>query len=139
MNRVCKLVLCTAASVVLAAAAHAQGLKEHDTVGKDLHVSDGLICGTAEQAKKFFATHEDAFDGPDAGAINSSSLDQDKNECLVVGIAFIPGKQLDRVRHKEQTFAVQEILIVAIATPYGMQKITPDLAYTIVKVDEEGA
>jgi len=100
-----------------------------------------VICGTAEQAKNFVAHHQDDFASPgsDAESNNAGALGKDKDECLVAGIAYIPGKELDRVRHKDVTYAVHEILIVAVATPFGLQKIKPDLAYTIVKVDEESA
>ena len=130
-----KLLVCLAASVCLTFAA---GAEEGTT--NDVHVADGVICGTAEQAKSFVAHHPDDFASPgnDVESRNGDKMN-DKDECLVAGIAYIPGKELDRVRHKDVTYAVQEILLVAVATPYGLQKVKPDLVYTIVKVDEEGA
>ena len=44
-----------------------------------------------------------------------------------------------RVRNKDGSYAVTEILIVGVATPYGFLPIEPSVVYTLLKVAEEKA
>jgi len=46
---------------------------------------------------------------------------------------------MDRVRNKDGSYAVTEILIVGVATPYGFLPIEPSVVYTLLKVTEEKA
>ena len=57
--------------------------------------------------------------------------------CLVAGIAYVSGKQIERVRSKDGSYDVTEIMIVGVATPYGMLAIEPSVVYTLLKVNEE--
>jgi hypothetical protein len=46
---------------------------------------------------------------------------------------------MERVKSKDGSYDVTEILIVGVATPYGMLAIEPSVVYTLLKVTEEQA
>lgn len=95
--------------------------------------TDGvLVCATAADAKNYATLHKDAI---------KSAIDGEKDakSCLVVKVAFMPGKQADRIEQKDATYVVTEIMIVAVKTPYGFLRMRPNLAYTLIRVDDERA
>ena len=51
----------------------------------------------------------------------------------------MPGKQTERIEDKDTTYILTEILIVAVKTPYGLLRMRPNLAYTLMPVNEENA
>lgn len=135
MNLFAKIVVWIVMSLFAAFGARAQ-----DASSQDVRAAKLLICGTAEKAQHFAAENHDlqaaiANDGtPDGkGATGASSA------CLVAGIAYVSGKQIERVRSKDGSYDVTEIMIVGVATPYGMLAIKPSVVYTLLKVDEERA
>lgn len=130
MNLMTKLIVWIVLSVFAALGARAQDIRAEDVQAAKL-----VICGTAEKAQNFAAQNQDiqaaiAADSQSSGASAS---------CLVAGIAYVSGKQVDRVSNKDGSYAVTEILIVGVATPYGFLAIKPSVVYTLLKVDEEKA
>jgi hypothetical protein len=115
------LVSAALASLPLALGASAQPAVTTDNV---------VICATAADAKNYAALHERDI---------KSAIERETNAqtCLVAKIAFLPGKQIDLVEDRDATYAVTEILIVAVSTPYGLLKIGPNLAYTLLRLPEE--
>ena len=102
---------------------------------REVQAATLVICGSAEKAQRFAAQHQDIQAAiADDGQASSASA-----TCLVAGIAYIPGKQMERVQNKDGAYTVTEILIVGVATPYGMLAIEPSVVYTLLKVDEEAA
>ncbi len=91
-----------------------------------------LICATAADAKNYAALHKNAIRTAIEGEIDAKA-------CLIAKVAFLPGKQTERIEDKDTTYILTEILIVAVKTPYGMLKMRPNLAYTLMPVDEEKA
>ena len=89
-----------------------------------------VICATAADAKNYAAHHKHEI---------TSAIERETNAitCLVAKIAFLPGEQTDRIEDSDSTYAVTEILIVAVSTPYGLLKIRPNLAYTLLRLPEE--
>ena len=94
-----------------------------------------VICSSAEKAQHFAAQHQDV----QAAIAKDETKDASgaASACLVAGIAYISGKQMERVRSKDASYDVTEIMIVGVATPYGMLAIEPSVVYTLLKVDEE--
>ena len=82
------------------ASAHAQEVKT-DAV---------LICATAADAKSHAAIHKDEMQT----AIASES---DSKSRLVASIAFMPGKQTERIQQKDATYAVTKIRPTAPTAP----------------------
>jgi hypothetical protein len=118
----------------------ALGAKADDTRSQNVQAARMVICSSAEKAQNFAAQHQDVqaaitkdetSSGKDANGAGSA--------CLVAGIAYISGKQMDRVSSKDGSYHVTEIMIVGVATPYGMLAIEPSVVYTLLKVDEERA
>jgi hypothetical protein len=118
----------------------ALGAKADDTRSQNVQAARMVICSSAEKAQNFAAQHQDVqaaitkdetSSGKDANGAGSA--------CLVAGIAYISGKQIDRVNSKDGSYHVTEIMIVGVATPYGMLAIEPSVVYTLLKVDEERA
>jgi hypothetical protein len=135
MNLVTKVIVWIALSLFAALGARAQ-----DAPAQEVQAGRLVICGTAEKAQRFAAQHQDlqaAIANDDAATSKDAS--GASSACLVAGIAYVSGKQIDRVRSKDGTYDVTEILIVGVATPYGMLAIEPSVVYTLLKVEEEKA
>jgi hypothetical protein len=101
----------------------------------NVQTGDALICGTAEQAKAFVASHPDNLEAAVAAA-NGKGV---HGTCLSAQIAYVPGKAIGRIERPNVTYVVTEIMIVGVTTPYGIMAIKPDVAYTVLKVKEEAA
>jgi len=98
-----------------------------------LKTADGvLVCATAADAKNYAALHKNAIRSAIEGEIDAKA-------CLIAKVAYLPGKQTERIEDKDTTYILTEILIVAVKTPYGMLRMRPNLAYTLMPVDEEKA
>jgi len=98
-----------------------------------------VICGSAEKAQLFAAQNHDL-----QAAISNDEAAEGKgtgasSPCLVAGIAYVSGKAVERVQSKDGSYNVTEIMIVGVATPYGMLAIKPSVVYTLLKVEEERA
>jgi len=62
-------------------------------------LADVVICATAADARNYATTHKDAIQNAIAGEITGKA-------CVVAKIAFVPGKQSDRIEQKDATYAV---------------------------------
>ena len=135
MNLVTKVIVWIALSLFAALGARAQ-----DAPAQEVQAARLVICGTAEKAQRFAAQNQDlqAVIANDDAA-TSKDASGASSACLVAGIAYVSGKPIDRVRSKDGTYDVTEILIVGVATPYGMLAIEPSVVYTLLKVEEEKA
>jgi len=111
-----------ALSTLMIIAANAQEVRTGETV----------ICQTLGDARAYAATHRDKIQA----AIDSETH---AKACLVAKVAFVPGKEADRMEQKDATYTVTEILVVAVSTPYGLLSIYPSQAYTLLKIDEKTA
>ena len=94
-------------------------------------LADVVICATAADARNYATTHRDAIQNAIAGEITGKA-------CVVAKIAFVPGKQTDRMEQKDATYAVTEITIVGVSTPLGVLRIAPNLAYTLLRLPDRG-
>jgi hypothetical protein len=95
--------------------------------------ADGvLVCATAADAKNYATLHKNKIRNAIEGEIDAKA-------CLIAKVAYLPGKQTERIEDNDTTYILTEILIVAVKTPYGMLKMRPNLAYTLMPVDEEKA
>jgi hypothetical protein len=94
-------------------------------------LADVVVCATAADARSYAATHKDAIQNAIAGEITGKA-------CVVAKIAFVPGKQSDRLEQKDATYAVTEIMIVGVSTPLGVLGIPPNLAYTLLRLQDQG-
>jgi hypothetical protein len=123
MSMMRKLLVAVALSPMLVVAAHAQ-------VKDEIRTDDVVICATAADAKDYAATHKDTIQ-------RSIESERDGRACLVANVAFMAGRQSERFQHKDATYVVTEILIVGVKTRYGLLSMRPNLAYTLLKVEEE--
>jgi len=94
-------------------------------------LADIVICATAADARNYAATHKDGIQKAIDGAIDGKA-------CLVARIAFVPGKQSHRIEQKDATYAVTEITIVGVSTPLGVLGMPPNLAYTLLRLPDQG-
>jgi len=121
----------------------ALGAKAGDVSATDVQAGRLVICATAEKAQSFAAQNQDLQAAIANDDTKTSKDDGDassaRSACLVAGIAYISGKQMERVSSKDGSYDVTEILIVGVATPYGMLAIEPSVVYTLLKVNEERA
>ena len=130
MNAITKVIVWIVLSLFAALGARAQDVRSQDVQSAKL-----VICGTAEKAQHFAARNQDI----QAAIAANNEASSTSAPCLIAGIAYISGKQMDRVRNKDGSYAVTEILIVGVATPYGFLPIEPSVVYTLLKVAEEKA
>jgi len=130
MNVITKVIVWIVLSLFAALGARAQDVRSQDVQSAKL-----VICGTAEKAQHFAARNQDI----QAAIAANNEAGSTSAPCLIAGIAYISGKQMDRVRNKDGSYAVTEILIVGVATPYGFLPIEPSVVYTLLKVAEEKA
>jgi hypothetical protein len=135
MNLIAKVILWIVLSLFAALGARAD-----DARSQNVQAARMVICSSAEKAQNFAAQHQDV---QAAIAKDESATGKDANgaasACLVAGIAYISGKQMDRIQSKDASYHVTEILIVGVATPYGMLAIEPSVVYTLLKAEEERA
>ena len=142
MNLVAKVIVWIVLSLFAALGARAQDASSRD-VSRDVQAARLVICGSAEKAQLFAAQNQDLQASIANDDTKTSKDDGDassaRSACLVAGIAYISGKQMERVSSKDGSYDVTEILIVGVATPYGMLAIEPSVVYTLLKVNEERA
>jgi hypothetical protein len=94
-------------------------------------LADVVVCATAADAKNYATTHKDAIQNAIAGEVTGKA-------CVVAKVAFVPGKQSDRIEHKDATYAVTEITIVGVSTPLGVLGIPPNAAFTLLRLQDQG-
>lgn len=118
----------------------ALGAKAGEARDRDVQSARLVICSSAEKAQSFAAQNRDlqATIANDDQATKTDTSSP-SSACLVAGIAYISGNKLERVQSKDGSYDVTEILIVGVATPYGMLAIEPSVVYTLLKVTEEQA
>jgi hypothetical protein len=90
---------------------------------------DVLVCATPADAMTYAASHKDALQASIAGGA-------DDKACVATKVVFIPGKQGDRIEHRDATYAVTEILIVAVNTPRGILRTRPSIAFALLRLNE---
>jgi hypothetical protein len=90
---------------------------------------DVLVCATPADAMTYAASHKDALQASIAGGA-------DDKACVATKVVFIPGKQGDRIEHRDATYAVTEILIVAVKTPRGILRTRPSIAFALLRLNE---
>jgi hypothetical protein len=122
MRTLSKVLLAAALSTLPSAFAQAQAQV-------DVKEDKLLVCATAADAESYAVKHKDAV---------QSSITDDAGEkaCQVTNVVFIPGQQSDRIEHSDATYAVTEILIVAVKTPHGVLRTRPNIAYTLLRLNE---
>jgi len=98
-------------------------------VRADVKEDNVLVCATQADAKSYAASHKNAVQSSIAGGA-------DEKACVVTKVVFIPGKQSDRIEHSDATYAITEILIVAVKTPYGVLRMRPNVAYALLRLNE---
>lgn len=118
----------------------AWGAKAREAPDRDVQSARLVICSTAEKAQSFAAQNQDvqAAIANDSQATKTDASTA-SSACLVAGIAYISGNKMERVQGRDGAYDVTEILIVGVATPYGMLAIEPSVVYTLLKVKEEQA
>jgi hypothetical protein len=118
----------------------ALGAKALEAPAGDVQSARLVICSTAEKAQSFAVQNHDLQAAiANDGKATKTDASTASSPCLVAGIAYISGNKLERVQSKDGSYDVTEILIVGVATPYGMLSIEPSVVYTLLKVTDEQA
>jgi hypothetical protein len=118
----------------------ALGAKAREAPARDVQSARLLICSSAEKAQSFAAQNQNLQAAiADDGEAAKTDASTASSACLVAGIAYISGNKMERVQSQDGSYDVTEILIVGVATPYGMLAIEPSVVYTLLKVTEEQA
>jgi hypothetical protein len=114
---------------VFAQSVFAQSAFAQAEVQGDVKEDSVLVCATAADAASYAARHKDAIQSSIAG-------EADEKACVVNKVVYIPGKQSDRIEYRDATYAVTEILIIAVKTPHGVLRTRPNLAYALLRLNE---
>jgi hypothetical protein len=122
MRNFSKLLIAAALSTLPAAFAQAE-------VQAEPTEENVLVCATQADAMSYAASHKDALQASLAGGANDKA-------CVATKVVFIRGKQGDRIEHSDATYAVTEILILAVKTPGGVLRTRPNLAYALLRLNE---
>ena len=122
------------ALLALAVPAPAQNKPPNDGA---VQVSAGLVCDTPKQIVRYV----ELFRGNARAAADAVNAEEGKDEACVIGVvAFIRGENVTRIKSVvDEAVQIAEILVVAVATPAGMEPIEPVHWYTIFPVDEAEA
>jgi hypothetical protein len=135
MTLVSKAIVWVVLSSLAAFGAKADDLRSLDVNAQDVQAAKLVICGTAEKAQHFAAKDHDI----QAVIASNNEASSASSPCLIAGIAYVSGQQVDRVRNKDVSYAVTEILIVGVETPFGFMAVKPEVVYTLFKVEDEKA
>lgn len=100
------------------------------TLAQETHQGRGLVCDTQAQVEKFL----EVADQPTA--LQQVNAD-DPTACGVLPVVFIEGKEVSRITTKHGTFRVVSILVIAVITPNGPQRIPPMPQFTLVAVSKD--
>jgi hypothetical protein len=95
-------------------------------------LADVVICATAADARNYATMHHDAIQ-------RAIEAERTGKACVVAKVVFVPGKQSDRIEQKDAIYAVTEITIVGVSTPLGVLRMPPNLAYTLLRLQDERA
>jgi hypothetical protein len=121
--------LLTAAALLTLPSALATSAFGHEELQAVPTEDNVLVCATPADAKSYAASHKDTLQASIAGGADDKS-------CVVTKVVFIPGKQGDRIEHRDATYAVTEILVFGVKTPRGVLRMRPNVAYALLRLNE---
>jgi hypothetical protein len=100
-----------------------------------VEVGTSVICDTQKQMEQFVSV----LDQDPTQALQSVNADAKKSDaCGIATIAYLPGKELDTVRSKDQAFRIVHVLVVGIGNGSEFKSVSPSAFYSLVQVDEIG-
>lgn len=97
----------------------------------DVEIGAGLICNSAEQVERYLALHI-ADSAPENAVKKVNDEVNDPNACALAAIAFVRGEQGKTLQAAGGFMKVTEVVIVALQTPAGWQRVQPILQYTAI-------
>jgi uncharacterized UPF0146 family protein len=103
----------------------------------DIEVGAGLFCNSAAQVERYLALHI-ADSEPEQAIKKVNDEVRDPNACALAVIAFVRGEQSKSVEAPGGIMKVTEIVVVALQTSEGWQRVQPIRQYTAIfqKLDE---
>lgn len=101
--------------------------------GEEMQIGSGLACDQAAQVQSFL---ENVADDPVATVKQVNTEANDPDACVLGSYAFYKGKDENTVRNKDGAWVIAPILVVAIHTPGGWQRINPIVWYSAFKKPE---
>ena len=111
-------------------AAHAVGAANTDQK-LNIEVGAGLICNSAEQVERYLALHI-ADSRPELAVKKVNDEVQDPNACALAAIAFVRGEESKSIDAPGGVMKVTEVVILALQTPAGWQRVQPIRQYTAI-------
>ncbi len=103
---------------------------------QEIQVGQGLVCDTSAQVGSFL-TKDQADPRAALQAVNEEA--NDPTACVLSRFAFVKGQPGDTVRNEKGSWIVTEILVIAVLTPHGWQRIAPHAYWSAFRIDEQGA
>jgi hypothetical protein len=109
------------------------GNGDRQIAAPEIEYGDALICQTQQDAKQL-AAH---FDGHESVALNAVNAgEQVSDECGLVTVAFVRGRELATVRSKDAAFEITQILVVGVGTPTEFKYVVPAAFISLFRVKE---
>lgn len=107
-------------------------------IGKaqEIEIAAGLYCDTQEQVVRFLNVVET---DPRLAAQTVNTEAKKDDACVFGRVAMYRGRRVETIRNSQGAWAVTEILIVAVETPYGFLRVEPAAFWSAFKVEEHGA
>lgn len=97
----------------------------------------GVICDTSQQIQRYLALYQGETSAEEAAhSVNTET--KKPGGCGMASIAFIPGDYLGTVNVSGGQMKMIQIVVLAMQTERGWQRVPPTLQYTalFVKLDE---
>lgn len=103
---------------------------------QEIEIGKGLACDQASQITRFLKIVNGDIDAA-VRQVNTEAANP--SACILGHFALIRGEETETIRNDDGTWKVTQILVVAIGTSNGWQRIPPLVQYTAFKLEERGA
>ncbi len=99
-----------------------------------VQVGTTVICDTQQQMERFVVV----FDGDYASAMNKVNAEENNpTACIGATMAYVQGNELSKAKSNTLgTYNIIRVLVLAITTPMGFQRIQPAAFFSIIKSEE---
>ena len=111
-------------------------LMAHAAFGQGVEMGSGLVCDESKQVHAYLDTVKD---DPQATVKEINQAFNSEHACVLAHVAYIKGTELETVSNKDGVWKITEILVLAVGTAMGWQRIKPAPYFSAFKSEDKGA
>lgn len=97
----------------------------------ELEMGAGLICNSEAQVERYLALNA-AKQAPDQAVRLINDEAQNPNACALAAVAFIRGAQGKSINAPGGLMKVTKVMVLAVQTPAGWQRVPPIVQFTAI-------